>query len=170
MGEAAFEAREPHDLGLSGRGRRPHSLVGRGEGEARLERVSVRPRDLVQRAWPVGVSLREQIACVAEQRGRGRLVASLGGPPAARRVARGGLERQPAGVVVERAQLLQQPVRAVQVVGDDLFLLLDPIARHVDDPRRVSLVQGGADRLRRGLVRRVTDQQVPEPERVLADQ
>ena len=56
------------------------------------------------------------------------------------------------------------------MVGDDLFLLLDPIARHVDDPRRIPLVQGGADRLRRGLVGSVADQQVPEPERVLADQ
>jgi hypothetical protein len=39
MGEAPFEPREPRDRDLSRRGGRFHGLVGRGEGEARIERV-----------------------------------------------------------------------------------------------------------------------------------
>ena len=57
---------------------------------------------------------------------------------------------------------------ALQVVGEDFLELLEPSPPDALEPVGVSLVQLGAERLRRGLVGRVADQQVAEPERVLA--
>ncbi|HEY8438465.1 MAG TPA: hypothetical protein VIK65_07605, partial [Candidatus Limnocylindrales bacterium] len=73
-------------------------------------------------------------------------------------------------VVIERTKLPQEPARAVQVVGDDLLLLFDPIAGDGDEPGGEALVEVGAESFGRGLVGGVADQQVPEPEGVVAGQ
>ena len=140
MREASLEAREPSEGRLTRCRSLVHGLVGSSEREPRLERVSVRPGDLVQHAWTIGVSLGEQIGSVPEQGGCRRLVAAFGGAPSACRVVPRRPQADLARGVAQRTELLVQPVRPFQVVGDDLLLFLDAIARHVHDPRRVPLV------------------------------
>jgi hypothetical protein len=56
----------------------------------------------------------------------------------------------------------------LQVIAHDLFLLDDRIPRHAFQPIRDALVQLGASDLGDRVVGRVSDQQMPEPERLLA--
>ena len=78
-----------------------------------------------------------------------------------------GAKRERLGGRVDRGELHAIAVRLLQVVADDLVLL-----READlvEPVRKSLVQLGAELLRHRFIRRVANQQVPEPERVLAGQ
>src|SRR5206468_8808648 len=122
--EASLEAREPSEGRLTRCRSLVHGLVGSSEREPRLERVSVRPGDLVQHAWTIGVSLGEQIGSVPEQGGCRRLVATLRRAAPAGRVVRRSPQTDLACRVAQRTELLVQPVGALQVVGDDLLLLL----------------------------------------------
>ena len=140
MREASLEAREPSEGRLTRCRSLLHGLIGRTEREPRFERVAVRPRHLVQHARTIWVSFRKQVGRVPEQCGGCRLVAAFGGAPSACRVMPRRPQADLARGVAQRSELLVQPVRPFQVVGDDLLLFLDAIARHVHDPRRVPLV------------------------------
>ena len=76
-------------------------------------------------------------------------------------------KRERLGGRVDRSELYAIAVRLLQVITDDLVLL-----READlvEPVRKSLVQLGAKLLRHRFIRRVANQQVPEPERVLTGQ
>ena len=97
--------------------------------------------------------------------GRRRALASARSPASARRSL--PAERVP-GVVVGRTQLDSVPVRLLEVVGDDLLVLRQPVRGHSLQPRRETLMELGSGLLGEGLVRGVPDQQVAEPICLLA--
>ena len=72
--------------------------------------------------------------------------------------------------LVGGAELLPVPEGLLEVVSEDLLVLGHPFARGLRQPAREALVQIGPLLLRHRLVRSITDQQMPEPERVLASE
>ena len=150
-----------------GSGRR-HGLIERGERHRWVEAAQARPPDVVQGAGSIRMTLGEEVGRVPEQ-GRGRpVVAPIRRSAGARRIVLGGSEPQLAPGLVERSELLEEPVGPLQVVGEDLLELLDASLPDALEPVGEPLVQLGPERLGRGLVGGVADQLVAEPERVLA--
>src|SRR5207249_2830147 len=71
---------------------------------------------------------------------------------------------------VRGAELETVAVGALEVIAEDLLELGQPLAHLALQPVRVALVEGGPERLRHGVVRRVADQDVAEPEAVVAEE
>ena len=79
-----------------------------------------------------------------------------------------GIARQRSGAIVRRAELAAIPVGLLEVVAEDLLVVVRVVRRDLRQPPGEALVQVGSLFLRHRLVGRVADQEVSEPERVLA--
>ena len=88
-------------------------------------------------------------------------------PAAGRGQPFGGRLGDRARLIVDRSELGLVPVRVFEVVADDLLELGDPVARLAFEPAGETLMQVRPRPLRHRTVRRVADQDVAEPERVL---
>ena len=77
---------------------------------------------------------------------------------------------QPVDVLAGAAEFHQIPGRLLEVIGEDLLDLPDPLPGDVLQPVREPSVEVGARRLRRLPIGRLLDQRMVETERVLADE
>ncbi len=103
------------------------------------------------------------VDCPLKQRCRGREIGASERAEPGPQQLRGGSCRQ---LVVLHAELPPEGERLLEVVAEDLVELEGHVAAALLEPRGQPLVQAGAQLLRHRGVRRVTDQQVPEPVRV----
>ena len=124
-----------------------------------VERISERDRTFE----PEPVPWRQQVGGTGEQADRRRYVSALvrtvAGPPEQLACTAG----EGSQLVIDRAKLLLQPERLLEVIADDLLVLTAIRLEPASEP----LVQLRAQLLRHAVVRGIANQLVPKPERIL---
>ena len=145
------------------RHRRSQDAVGGPKFAAPDERLAEHP----QRHGTAGVVLCEEIDPAAEEADSGRNVGAVVRGASCGEQPLGGRAGERALRLTVEAQLCAEAKRLLEVVRDDL-VQLERRPRRPFDPLGEASVEVSAKLLRQGGVRRVADQQMAEPKRVLA--
>src|SRR5439155_17967163 len=118
----------------------------------------------VQQQLPALAVIVEQSDRTRQQILRRRCVDSAQRSQSCRAQMLGGLGRQGARQLIGQSELAAVPMRLLEVVADDLFVLEEPLARNVLKPGSEAGMQIGPLLLREGAIGGVANQDVAESE------
>ena len=138
-------------------------------GTGDLSRLHQRLPELRDQREPPRVIEREEVVAAPKKGGGRRHVAPRQGSATDRGERRAGAADQGARVIVGLAELHAVASRLLEVVGEDLFVLSDPVAGGPLEPAGETHVEVGPQLLGGLAVRPLLDEEVMEAERVLAE-